>query len=271
MSDEQELIPTIQDTIIFNGKPLIVVRLPDGRPGVVLRWLCENLHLDPSAQTRRIQRTEVIASDLVYVQVQTTGGFQNMPTLVLNAVPYWLATIDTRRMEKDDPKRLEILEYQHRVVDVLYTWASSLKAVAAPADLVPAEPITQPKRPAQDASIEEWIVYHQRMTAVLEWQRDVEQWRGSVESRLEGLEAITGLIPEILERLGPETLTVEHQRSVQGLVKALHDATGKPFGTIQNELKTAFRVPRYTEIHETDWNKVLHWFQIQIDRAKDKT
>ncbi|HVB22423.1 MAG TPA: hypothetical protein VNG51_10795 [Ktedonobacteraceae bacterium] len=34
MSDEQEqeaqeLIPTVQDTIIFNGKPLVVVRLPD--------------------------------------------------------------------------------------------------------------------------------------------------------------------------------------------------------------------------------------------------
>lgn len=34
---EQVLIPTEQDTILFNGKPLVVVRLPDGRPGVVLR------------------------------------------------------------------------------------------------------------------------------------------------------------------------------------------------------------------------------------------
>ena len=97
--ESQELIPTMQDTIIFNGKPLVVVRLPDGRPGVVLRWICENLHIQPQAQTDRIKRTEVIASDLVYVQVQTEGGFQKMPTLVLDSVPYWLATIDTRRME----------------------------------------------------------------------------------------------------------------------------------------------------------------------------
>jgi hypothetical protein len=48
MSDEQEqesstLIPTEQQTIMFYGKPLVVVRLPDGRPGIVLRNLCDNL------------------------------------------------------------------------------------------------------------------------------------------------------------------------------------------------------------------------------------
>jgi hypothetical protein len=44
MSDEQEqdsspLMPTEQQTIMFYGKPLVVVRLPDGRPGIVLRNL----------------------------------------------------------------------------------------------------------------------------------------------------------------------------------------------------------------------------------------
>ena len=215
--DEQEsqtLIPIEQDTLTFHGKPLIVVRLPDGRNGVVLRWLCENLNLLPAGQVRRIRRTESITDDLVYVRIQTDGGPQNMPTLVLHAIPYWLATIDTRRMDKDDPRRAEILAYQRDAVDALYAWASTPRAVVTPTNVVPAEPITQPARPAPDASIEEWIFYHQQMLTVLEWQRNVEHWRGSVESRLEGLEAITDLIPEILERLGPETLTVEHQRSI---------------------------------------------------------
>jgi len=38
-----------QHTLTFYGKPIIVVRLPDGRPGVVLRFLCENLHIDTNA------------------------------------------------------------------------------------------------------------------------------------------------------------------------------------------------------------------------------
>ncbi len=77
MNDEQEdkqeqnsqaLIPAEQDTITFHDKPLIVVRLPDGRNGVVLRWLCENLNLSSAGQIERIKRTEVIADDLVYVE-----------------------------------------------------------------------------------------------------------------------------------------------------------------------------------------------------------
>src|SRR5207249_836993 len=80
--EAQALIPLEQQTILFYGKPLVVVRLPDGRPGVVLRWLCENLHLAPAGQVARIKRTEVITDDLVYVRVQTEGGPQIMPTLV---------------------------------------------------------------------------------------------------------------------------------------------------------------------------------------------
>lgn len=253
---------------MFYGKPIIVVRLPDGRPGIVLRFFCENMQIDTAAQMQRIQRTEAIADDLVYTQVQTDGGAQRMATLVLRAVPFWLTGIDPKRVREEI--RPEILRYQREVVEVLYTWASATRTIAAPPDLVPAEPITQPTRPVPDASIEEWISYYRRMADVLEWQRDIESWRGSVESRLEGLEAITGLIPEILERLGPEMLTVEHQRSVQSLVKRLHDTTGKPYGTIYDELKTAFDVPRYQEIRENEWSKVLNWFQVQIERASGK-
>ncbi len=273
--ESQALIPTVQETIIFNGKPLIVVRLPDGRPGVVLRWICENLNLAPGPQVLRIRRTEVIASDLVYVRVQTEGGFQTMPTLVLDSAPYWLATIDTRRMAKDDPNRLEILDYQRRAVAALFAWASAPRAIAAPTNLVPSEPIAEPARPAPDASIEEWITYHQQMLAVLEWQRDIERWRGgietwrgSMESRMEGVEAMTGLIPEILERLGPEKLTDKHQSKVRQYVNRLHEATGKHQQTIYTDLYRAFEVPKYQDILEDDWSKVEQWFEVQIERAK---
>src|SRR5438067_1932257 len=132
----QVLIPIEQQTIIFRNHPLVVVRLPDGRPGVVLRWICENLHIDPAAQVARIKRTEIIADDLVYVQVQTEGGFQIMPTLVLDSAPYWFATIDTKRV-KDAERRLEILHYQKEAVAALFAWASSHKTVVAPTNLVP--------------------------------------------------------------------------------------------------------------------------------------
>ena len=48
MSDEQEqdsspLVPIEQQTIMFYGKPLVVVRLPDRRPAIVLCHMCDNL------------------------------------------------------------------------------------------------------------------------------------------------------------------------------------------------------------------------------------
>ncbi len=271
LDDEQEsqaLIPIVQETIIFNGKPLVVVRLPDGRPGVVLRWICGNLHIDPAAQVARIKRTEVITDDLVYTQVQTDGGPQVMPTLVLHAVPYWLATIDTRRMEKESEERLEILHYQRKVVDTLYAWAASApKVIAAPTNLVPAEPITKPTAPADNASLDEWREYHRQMVLWIDWQHDIERWRGSVESRLEGLEAVTGVI---LERLGPEKLTAEHQEKVQQYVEQLCEAAGKHRGAIYTGLHSAFKVPRYQELLEDDWSKVEHWFNVQIELAKKK-
>src|SRR5260370_28435352 len=136
MNDEQEqdsspLMPIEQQTIMFYGKPLVVVRLPDGRPGIVLRNLCDNLQLEPTSQVRRIKRTEAIADDLVYTQVQTDGGPQIMLTLVLHAAPFWLAGIDPKRVREEI--RPEILRYQREVVDVLYAWEQSPKAIAAPA------------------------------------------------------------------------------------------------------------------------------------------
>jgi hypothetical protein len=71
-----------------------------------------------------------------------------MATLVLRSIAYWFATIDTRRMEKDDPRRLAIIQYQREAVDVLYTWAATPLAREAPSTkLVPSEPIVEPTRP----------------------------------------------------------------------------------------------------------------------------
>ena len=256
----QALIPVEQETLTFHGLPLVVIRLPDGRPGLVLRWICENLRIDALAQVRRIKRTEVIADDLVYVQVQTEGGAQTMPTLVLTSVPYWLGTVDTKRM-KDQEKRLEVLYYQREVVAALFEWASTRK----PQKLVSSEPIVQPTAPAPGASIEEWIMYHEQMAMVLAWRRDMEQWQGSIESRLEGIEA---LIPDILDRLPPLTLSPAHQQQVKALVKQLAELTGKHPATVYTDLYTAFSVPRYQDLPEAEWDEVERWFTGQIDRAK---
>ena len=265
---ELDLIPLEQQTLNFYGKPIIVVRLPDSTPAVVLNILCDNLQVVTNSQVRRIRRTEAIADDLVNVRVETEGGPQTMSALVLRAVPFWLAGIDPNRVREE--VRPEIIRYQREVVDVLYAWAQTRKMLPQSTDVVSVESITQPTRPAQNASLAEWREYYLHMAAITEWQMDVERWRSSVESRLEGVEAMTGLIPEILERLGPQTLTPQHQQQTKVYVQQLSKITGKHPATIYNDLYTVFSVPRYQDIPEDQWSQVERWFKLQIDRGKRK-
>src|SRR5258706_6072217 len=268
LNEEQDLLPVEQQTLTFYGKPIVVVRLPDGQPGIVLRFLCENLKIDTAAQTQRIRRTEAVAEDLVFALVETEGVSQRMAVLILHAVPFWLAGIDPRRVREEI--RPEILRYQREVVDVLYAWAQSPKAVVAPPGVVPAEHIRKPEVPADDANLDAWREYHRQMVFWIDWQHDIEDWRGSVESRLEGLEEVTNLIPEILERLGPQTLTPDNQCAVQQYIQQLHELSGKPYGTLYESLKAAFGVPRYAEIPDQEWSRVVLWFRAQLEQWRNK-
>ena len=65
------------------------------------------------------------------------------------------------------------------------------------------------------------------------------------------VEALAGLVPEILERMGPETISLAHQNIIQKSIIRLHELTGQSYGTIYEALHNYFRVPRYTEIPES--------------------
>src|SRR6266568_6052789 len=167
---------------------------------------------------------------------------KNCHKMLSNALSLEICS-NTRRMDKDDPRRLAIVQYQREAVDVLYNWAAAPQVREAPsAKLVPSEPIVEPARPAADASLADWHEYYVRMAAVLQWQMEVEAWRSGIEDRLEGLEAITGLIPDILERLPAPTITPAHQHQVKYYVSQLSQAT------IYGALYTSFDVPRYQEL-----------------------
>lgn len=293
----EEIIPVDEGALMFYGKPLIVVTLPDGRPAVSIRSLCENMELDRKAQVRRIRRTAPIAGDLVAnVRIHTGGGGQAVQVLVLRSLAYWLTGIDHKRTRP--VMQAEILKYQCEAVDALYTWAAQRpRALPASAEAqlieAPDTAIARPgggavivpmEEPGAAATHHEKAVYHEMMSVWHRHQADqhAQAWRTETqdritevqdriqeqEARLEAREAVTDLIPEILDRLGPETISVEQQRQLQAYVRKLHELTGKPYGTIYDELKTVFERPRYQEIRADEWPQVKHWFESQIERAK---
>jgi hypothetical protein len=272
-SKQEMIIPVEQATVLFFGQPVIAVRLPDGRIGAVISNMCSILKLDVASQVRRLREDETTADSLVQVQIQTeTRGPQIMGALVAWAIPYWLSGIHPTRV-KDAEKHEAIAYFKKEAANVLYAhFSQKPAALPAPVQAIVPSAVTQP---APEAPALEWADYHRQMAAFYQWKATtdtridvLEEWQGEVEAQLEEHKQILNLVPEILERLPPETLTPKQQQLVKYYVEQLVKATGKSRGAIYNSLYTAFSVPRYQDIPAVEWDKVERWFQVQIERAR---
>lgn len=276
---DQVLEPIEQDVVPFHEHEIIAVRLADGRICVVLRWVCETLKLDSSAQVRRIERTASTVKELVRVRVQPRetgskgGGAQTMPALTLRGFSPWILTINPIEIKNDDPAETSrirelIVAYQEEAKDVLYQHFLN-KGRPAVAELPGAimQPITAP---GPEAGHEELATYHETMSLWHRWQADqhMQAWRKEMQLQqgtiVEEGKTMGNLLSNIQERMGPPRITIEHQGLVRFYVAKLSEATHKPHGTIFGMLHTHFRVPRYQELFEADWPRIEQWFRLQF-------
>lgn len=117
-----------QKTVLFYEDDVTAVIIDaDGRRQVYipLRSICDRLGLDWSAQTRRINRDEILAEEVLGVAVMTTpspdgrgGGIQEMLCLPLEMLNGWLFGINASRVNNDI--RPALLRYQRECYRVLY-------------------------------------------------------------------------------------------------------------------------------------------------------
>jgi len=290
-SSMKALEPVEQEEVAFHQQNIIAVRLADGRICVVLRWICESLKLAPNPQVRRIERTATLAGELVRVKVQTKGGQQTMPAITLRGFSPWVLGMNPNEVRSNNPGEDEriralIVAYQEEAKDVLYEhFVNRSSHTALPAReehspvVLPMEPIKPLQEPEPEATDEEQATYYENLALWARWKADqyaqrwrgqVDEWRGQMEVRIESNEAISRLLPEIIERLGPETITSAHHQKVKTLAKQLHLATEKPYSTIYDELKTVFEKGRIEDLLEEEWEQIEKWFRVQIERAKGK-
>lgn len=99
---------------------------------------------------------------------------------------------------------------------------------------------------------------------------DHEEQIGELHSRLEGMEEVTRLVPEILQRLGPQTLTPEHQATIKHHAARLHELSGASYATLYGELNAAFHVGKYSDIAEARWPEIAAWFKTRIAAAEKR-
>jgi hypothetical protein len=265
--DDSPVQPTRQEVVPLFDSFVVAVSLPDGRIGATLTSLCDALGLTQPSQSRRIRADEVLSHELVSVGIQTSNGVQTLAVLTAWAIPLWLTGIHVTRLA--EPKRAAILAFKREAADTLYRHFSQ------PRLTTPAVPATKPVAPSDDAPRDEWRAFYAAMVQWLDWQSEIDVWRSETDHRLdemqseiESMHELTRVIPDILERLGPVTLSPEHLASVQAMAKRLHEVGGFAYSTIYAELNQAFHVGKYDQIPDEAWHEVTAWFTTRTNAAE---
>jgi hypothetical protein len=124
-----------QVLISLGGYTFLVVRLPDGSIAVILRHLCEALHLSRLAQTRRIERHPFLAKHLLLVRIQTPGGPQDVNALLVSVLSLWLGGFDLTRLSEEKRELIMLLQ------------EDAEEAFSRPFVVTPLEPPQPPKAP----------------------------------------------------------------------------------------------------------------------------
>lgn len=115
--NQEALIPEEQAVVMLFGRPILVAHLADGRICAVLRWLCDGLNLNIQSQLRHIRGRAVLSDGLLMVRIETDGGPQVMPALILDVLPSWFLSIDERRVTPE--RRADVIQIQREAVKAL--------------------------------------------------------------------------------------------------------------------------------------------------------
>jgi len=180
---------------------------------------------------------------------------QSIPSPKAEPVKQWLARVGAKRLD-----------------EVTQPLPASNAATAI---------VTIPK-PAESAPATVWAEYYEHLAvlyrraaayeaqlayvdAKLEEHDEQISW---LQDRMEGVEEGMRLLPEILERLGPQTLTPEHQSTVKNMARRLSEISGIGYAAIYAELNDTFHVGRYSDIPDVHWTEITAWFERRITAAE---
>jgi hypothetical protein len=286
----QEVLSPIEQAIIpFHGRELVAVRLADGRVCAVLRWLCEGMHLEITAQVRRIRRKTALRDDLVNVRVQTPGGPQTMPALTLHGLPGWLYGVDEARIASEEAREAVVL-FQREATDILAEHFASKRqpALPAPQSVVPADP----QLASQVAQIAEQIdtmsgavtLMREHLAALLSLPAQVEglsaqmnqavtmltslaERQEAAEARIADTDAQLAAVDARTQRLSPA-----HTRQIQEMVdRMVRDTKRLPipltYMVIYGRLKHRFRVGSYKEVADNRFDDLMAYLRGELSRA----
>jgi hypothetical protein len=255
-----------------NLQPIEAVKLADGWLGATIRSLCILLNISRFSQLVRIRRSPRLASALVQITVNTTGGPQKMEVLAAWAIPIWATGLQISRLalEKQEVAQL-VQEHAYQAIARAFAQQAAGTEPAETPKRAPDRPNHTLESPyASDlgrmfAAI--GAALETRFTNIETRLAAREQEEQAILVRLKRLDAHIARLVSVREgrdTLAP-TLNAEQQRTLINLLWSVRRLTGQPFGQLATELAEACGVADLTDIPQPAWPEILAWVKHKIE------
>lgn len=281
---EVALVPLEQRHIEIEGEDVLAAWTGQRDVYVPLNPICEALGVAPAAQVRRIRRDDVLAEQLRFLRIDTPGGPQTVQALHLEAVPMWLATLDTARVKEEVRPRLRAFKLwvRQKVWEAFAAemgWSQATGATPATADpsLLSLEQVAEFGR-ALTTLAEQQIAFQREQTQAMIDVRgalsDHEQRLSVQEGRLDKAAQVMGAtireVQTLKKRLDPgATIADEQAAELSNRIKAIAEeltrqAAGTPnqknfYASIFGELHRRFRVSSYKNLTMEKYEQAMRW------------
>lgn len=238
---------------VFYGEVFKAYLTTDRQWFIPILDVCNALGVDSEGQRQRILRDEAIADRLVNLPIETpyrdATRIQEVACLNLRALPYWLGTIDAKRIKE-----------QHRKKVILYKreFAEAAWAVFR-SDMIPSDLLAEMDAhlPPQERE------YLEAMDQLRQARKKIDMLSGKLDEELAKvgaeLEDLTGRLGTLEEMLANKKIVNPAQaRLLQEMIAAVSEAKhaktkktkSQCFAEVHEEFKSAFQVHIYSILPE---------------------
>ncbi len=244
---EAALVPLEQRHIEIEGEDVLAAWTGQRDVYVPLTPICEALGVAPGAQVRRIRRDDVLAEQLRLLRIDTPGGPQTVQALHLEAVPMWLATLDTARVKEEVRPRLRAFKMWVRqkiweafAAEMGWSQATGATPTASDPSLLSLEQVAEFGRALTTLAEQQIAFQREQAQAMIEIRgtvSDHEQRLTVQEERMDKAAQVMGTtireVQTLQKRLDPgATITDEQAAELSNRIKAIaEELTRQTTGT----------------------------------------
>lgn len=237
---------------------------------IPLRPVCDYLQLDWSSQRKRINRDEILASEVRGVVIMTTprqgttssGGRQEMLCLPLDLLPGWLFGITTGKIT-DPALKEKIIRYRRECYRRLWeVFAPSIMPNLAPAPIQPqpsGAQLAYELATAVQNLAREQMELEARVTKAAHWAKGIEHRVTALELRLQPDQQIS------------EAQAAELAQQVKTVAHALERKGGtNGYQRVYGELYRRYSIGTYRALPQEKFSEALEWLRAWYDELAPK-